>query len=318
MTSSNMIALIIVIVVLLAMPIGWFLGRGVSWVRMQQSTRRWRRQSIVYAAYEAPNNLSPAEVAFLYDRRFGEQELLAMLFDLELRQKITLKTLPDHYGEVDFHIRVISEPMADDLRVFEQELLVSLIAFGATASWHAVKADNSIWKSTIEHTLEEALIEKGYLQPETSFWQKSSLYLCVGALLAVLTVVLPAILANDMQTPRSSAALFGDTYADLRHDMAVFVVFMLWTAATAVYAFSSYVGISAFRRAMNVQKGTRLLRSIWPQIEGFRQYLVVVEQDRIAFENKTAREAARQSALAYAVGLNLTTRWEARFVDAQP
>ncbi len=64
---------------------------------------------------------------------------------------------------------------------------------------------------------------------------------------------------------------------------------------------------------MDIGKGTAQLRSLWPRLAGFREYLQVVEQDRLRFDNAHLRTATRNHTLAYAVALHISTRWEDRF-----
>ncbi len=297
--------------VFIALPLGWVIGTVGRQLRIKRAAWYWRRHTIIYAEYEPPDNLRPGEIAFLYDRSFGEAELLATLFDLELRKKVILSNLPSKNDAVDFRIRVVSKVVADDLRDFEQETLATLKGYGQTATWSQLKLDTAIWDSNIETHLESELQQKDYFrQGSTSFWSTIG-FVAFGMIMAGLTVVLPT--ATSEHWLHKQPVSPGDTYAGLNHDIATFEVTLLWSIAAVAYGLAFYFAVSAYRRAMDLEKGTPHLRTVWPHIEGFRQYIRVVDQERIQFENQELTVHARQQALPYAVALNLSTKWQARF-----
>ena len=294
--------------VLAALPAGWLLGKFVQKIRVSGQRRSWQHHSTIYAEYASPDNLHPGEVAYLYDRVFGQAELLATIFDLELRKKVRLDQSPSKAGEVDFEIKVPGPSVDPDLSHFEQEVLITIKSYGAKSLWSQLKYDTAIWDSSIEQTLEAGLTQKGYLQPETSSFVKIIKYLLIGAVIAGLTVVLPLYLTEAPSQPFA-----GDTYASLRRDMAVFQVSAFWLLASAAYGIAVYYGVATYYRALDMRKGTAKLRRLWPHLAGYREYLRVVEQDRIQYENQTLHLAARAHALPYATALDLSTRWQQRF-----
>lgn len=58
---------------------------------------------------------------------------------------------------------------------------------------------------------------------------------------------------------------------------------------------------------------TPLLAKVWPQIEGFCEFVKVVELDRIKFTNQDTQGEYQHALLPYAIALNLPTHWQNRF-----
>lgn len=291
-----------------AAPLGWLIGRLVRklWVFLERV--HWSRHNVIYAEYESPNGLKPGEIAYLYDRVFGEQELLATLFDLELRKKVELSTLSSNRSGPDFKIQAHCEVVDTELLNFEQEVIATIKSYSQNATWSLLKTDTAVWDSSIELELQTGLQQKGYIKSASSRINAYLKYFLIGAAISSLFIILPLFIENtgNIATP-------GDTLVDLQRDLAIFTGGMLWLIASALYGIAAYFGFSAYYNALDVGKGTQYLRKLWPHMVGFREYLRVVEQDRIQFENSTLKYQARQKALPHAVALNLTTRWQERF-----
>lgn len=293
---------------LVAVPAGWGLGVLMRMARIAANARRWRQRSVIIAEYEAPDNLKPAEIAFLYDRTFGEEELLATLFDLELRQMVSLKAVKGS-READFTITLRCKGTETGLEPFEQELLLS-IKVQRTPTWRLLKTDSSIWDSDIETIMESSLRQKGY------FWYPSknkrwAIFWLYGLALALVTIVLPVGISEGWFT--TVTPVVHDPYSSLSQQLAIIVVGIVALFAGGMYALAVYYAYAAYSRGMDLERGTNRLVALWPYLEGFKEYLRVVEQARLEFENETLKEKARARVLPYAVALNLPTAWQARF-----
>ena len=294
-----------------ALPIGWLLGVLVRRIRTASWQRYWRTQMTVYAEYEAPDGLRPAEIAFLYDRSFGEPELLATIFDLELRNKVTLNPVKSENGP-DFTIRLHTKPLHDSsLSDFEQEVLLSIKALGSAPRWSELKADAAIWDSGIERNLEFSLRQQGYFWHVSPARRMKWWLIAIGAICALITIVLPMMIGDNwVNRPLPS---LDNPHEVLGRELSFFIASMFWLGATILYALTAWGVYAAYHRGLDLEAGTKRLQLIWPHLEGFRVYLQVVEQDRLHFANKTLKEQAREKALPYAVALNLSTSWQARF-----
>lgn len=58
---------------------------------------------------------------------------------------------------------------------------------------------------------------------------------------------------------------------------------------------------------------TEKLKTPWPQIEGFREYVRQVDLDEIQFESSKLKMVSKNKNLPYAIALGLNTEWESRF-----
>ncbi|HTE57788.1 MAG TPA: hypothetical protein VK694_03505 [Verrucomicrobiae bacterium] len=295
----------------LALPVGWLVGVLSRQIRIANAKRRWSKQQTIIAEYTAPNDLRPSEIAYLYDRAFGEAELLATIFDLELRHKLALKPLThSKLGAIDFHMRVTTDIVKDrEVTSFEEEILLSI---QHDPTWRVLRSDAKLWTSGIQLQLEADLRAKGFLHRPSSVGGTWLRYFFVGGLISIPLIILPPFLNGDWGTTEASLGP-NNPYISVHRDTALLTLAILWGIGSILYGLASYLAAASCKRAMNMEKGTFLLRRAWPHIEGFRQYIEVVEQDKIKFENTALREAARQHALPYAVALNLSTDWHKRF-----
>lgn len=55
--------------------------------------------------------------------------------------------------------------------------------------------------------------------------------------------------------------------------------------------------------------GTPKLKAIWPDIEGYRQFIKLVELDRLRYDTEQTEHKIKNSALPYAVALGFNTGW---------
>ena len=236
---------------------------------------------------------------------FGEAELLATLLDLELRKLVTLAP-KKHSGGVNFTIH--ASPGAEHQTLgFEQEVLLCVKVLKKDADWQQLKNDTRIWDGSIEHTLEHTLRQKGY------FWHEgegatTATFILVGLIAALGLIVAPAIISIGWTT----TPLTGE-FDELDRDISMFAVSVMATVGVLVYALAAHLGFSAYRRAMDMERGTKRLRMVWPHLEGYREYLRLVEQDRIKFANLEQKGHAHKKLMPYAIALNLKTNWEIRF-----
>lgn len=290
------------------------------------------RQTII-AQYEAPTGLTPAEVAYLYDCTFGEEELLATLFDLESRGK--LKLTPVKGEGKNFHIQALCKGNDPDLAAYESDIVISCITSPTESTWSTLRTDTVLWDNSFEATLESVLQDKGLLDLDRDKERKARWTLLGIAL--VLSFVVLWLPVRPFNAPRISDAFWlgsqppavedlsgehsivlssrstDDPFAQLDAQVALFFIGMLCLVQAALLYWSLRVTRSVYLRALNMERGTKALRTLWPELDGYRLFLQQVELGRIRFANESDHQQALNQALPYAVALNLTTRWQDRF-----
>jgi hypothetical protein len=296
-------------IILVSIPIGWISGIIVKKLMISNSQLSIKSQNTIYSEYNPPLNLKPAEIAFLYDKSFGKEELLATLFNLEQRGMVNLSKVNPVISDSNFRIILNTEPMNKKLDEFEQEILLSIKSLKSDNTWSNLRNDTEIWDSAIENKIEFALSAKGLFLYPASRSETVKKFFIIGGIIAFLCMFLITTFFNITVLDTSST----DVYKDLKNDITIFVIFIYWLLLSCVFGIATYYGMSSYRNALDISKGTLLLKKIWPHIEGFKEYLEVVEQDKIKFENETLKVDARQHALPYAVALGMRTNWESRF-----
>lgn len=306
MTTIVFVFVAILLILIIAGPIGWILGRirRLLWIK----TARYKHQkdSLVVAQYAPPNDLSAAEIAYLYDRTFGEQELLASLFSLEQHGKLRLEKVKST-DTANFKVVPLSKGTEKDLSSFNQELILSIRAM-QHQDWLSIKKDNNLWENGFERYLERDLQAKDLILLPDDLHRQKIITLFIGVLLAFLATF-GSFWVNgeslDIRSENQFEVLGGQIYT--------FVLLVLMAIETALLYAALRFATAMFCRGSNTVQGTALLSKLWPEIEGYRQYVQQVELDNVVFDNENSQQSTIQTVLPYAIALNLTTRWENRF-----
>lgn len=338
MTAIFGVLLLGVILALLLPPLCWVAGRIVRWFWMRAGRKIQKGRQTVVAQYEAPAGLRPAEVAYLYDRTFGEEELLATLFDLERREKVKLSPIEGEKG--NFRVTVLCKGTEPDLIDYESDILLSCLHPTTEATWAALRTDTVLWDNPFESALEHSLQKKGLLNAEGD-GERTVRWVLAG-IAVLLSFVVLCIPVRPFDSPRitdifsanpqpfvsidkagdaqnrtivsSSTARDLDGFARLDAQVTLFFLCVVCLVQAALLYWSLRVSRGLYLRALNMEHGTKALRTLWPELDGYRLFLRQVELDRIHFANESDHQLVLDSALPYAVALNLTTRWQDRFM----
>jgi hypothetical protein len=298
---------IAILFMLIASPLGWITGQIIKKIVTITTRRYWSHQNTVIAEYAEPYGLRPSEIAFLYDRSFDENDLLATIFDFELRGAVSLQPYKEGTAR-DFLIRA-NKYNVDALKEYEQEVYFAIKSY-PEVMWSKLKASTQIWDSSIEIKLENDLEQQGYFWTKTSYSYVSRFWV-IGCVISGAVIILPGLWSDSWL--QNTASLPNADFNNLEIQFRWLTFGVLWIVATIVLSLCFYFFFESYTKAFDLERGTQRLYAIWPKLEGFREYLRVVEQDRIKFDNETLRENAREQTLPYATALNLSTRWEKRF-----
>src|SRR6185369_10292857 len=85
--------------------LGVVLARLLAWVSATAQQRLLNERHTVIAEYDAPKQLTPAELGYIIDARFGSNELLATIAQLYAKGAVKLQALDGG----DFQITVIND-----------------------------------------------------------------------------------------------------------------------------------------------------------------------------------------------------------------
>lgn len=238
------------------------------------------------AQYDPPENLSPAELGYLIDSRISKPELIGTLFDLEQRGFLTISS-----GGLE-GLKVERLPgMADiTLRAHETFVLDELSGNTPLAIFLITKMSGfkkAVLGSLREHNLVKSPSEvvKYYVRRSTIAYAGISIF-----------IMLPSLGS-------------GRNIFDIIGSFILLSIFLL-----PMLVVSTFIVAKIYDNIVG-QPGlwTEKLKTLWPEIQGFREYVRQVDLDEIQFESSKLKMVSKNKNLPYAIALGLNTEWESRF-----
>lgn len=242
---------------------------------------------LIIAEYEPPDGLSPAELGYLYDSRFNMTEIYATIISLEQRGLIEIVKGGVWGQEV---MRTTKQPH-DQLKKHEAYLLKQI---PEDKPYHVYSLRYNLG---FKRKVWESLTDQGYVKE-----QKNLIYFMANRTAVAyvsITAVLALLVASGSDTGKISGfLLFFAVFA------IAFAPLILPLAIIASSMYDRVAGRHGF--------WTAKLKKIWPQIEGYRNYVEQVELDNLQFESAALKERSKNKVLPYAIALNLNTGWRKR------
>lgn len=284
--SFSGLSAIIALFIFLAIPIALatlIVGRSSRFAHR----KRQLIQNVIIAEYEPPANLTPAEIGYLFDSRFDKTEVVATLVDLEQRGLVSLS-----YSKVDgLHVEKIVVELPNDLKEHELYLLDNLGA-SSNLSLYSLKIING-FKSRVKKSLKN----QGFIKPQN----ETVSYYAQRTLVAYFLITIPMFLWLMSGSDKS----FGTAIMAFIFIFILSFPFLLGLALVAGFIYNNLVG----------QPGlwTDKLKSMWRELEGYRDFVEQVELDELQFESEDLKIRSKNKALPYAIALNLDTDWQRRF-----
>lgn len=291
----ELILLPVVVAYVAVAGLAWIVGRFIRYSTVRQIRRKRLADQTVIAEYVAPPNLRPAEVGYLYDQMAGEAEYMATVFDLEQRGYLVLGADNERRS---FRAHATNKSIGD-LEPFEAEVYANAQrAVSRRGRWFEYA-----WGNRFDTLLTRAAEDKGFIKPPR---HAAALRISnIGILLAVLGT------SWGLFVLRFGNSI--DSYAELSDLMTALLIVLMMTIVGLLLAPVLRMGFVVYVRAKSFADATKSLDALWSQLEGYRQFIELVEFDKIRFSNETQREKARHEVLPYAVSLGLDTHWQERF-----
>jgi hypothetical protein len=285
--SFSGISAIIVLLIILAIPIA-IVTTVLGLTSRFTQRKKQLFQNVIIAEYDPPANLSPAEIGYLFDSRLDNTEVNATLVSLEQRGLVSFS-----FSTLDgLHIEKNITHMPTNLKPHELFLLDSLKA----------KSNLSLYSSKImtgfTESVNKALLTQGYVKPSRANYG----YFGQRTLIAYVLFTVPLFFwfiygAKDIV----GAVIFGFILIFL----VGFPVFMI-LAPLAGFIYGKIVGTPGL--------WTDKVKSIWNEIEGYRDFVEQVELDQLQYESEDLKIRSKNKALPYAIALGLNTEWEKRYL----
>lgn len=252
----------------------WLIVKLFSALSLLRIQHYWHSKQTVITEYKTPHNLTPAELGYIFDRRFGRNELLATV--VHLYQKGRLKLTP-----VGRDIVITKDGMKKTNRGLDDSEAVLTAAitysYGGQRSWNEMSSIFSRetgvrWQ--YELAIIGQLIDKGYLteraknEPFVDRFIKSLISFSITWALYFTTY-------GQLLTGR-----------DAFERIDAFMTFLLVLPLFCLVWLGFYVYLSVLSHEIRLSAGlprfaTEKLRSQWRDVVGFRDYLRVVEWHRL-------------------------------------
>ncbi|MBU0706030.1 DUF2207 domain-containing protein [Patescibacteria group bacterium] len=127
-----------------------------------------RGRGTIIPQYEAPDDLTPAEMGTLYDEKADIKDIIAAMIDLCVRGYLVIKVLPKAQGHIfkqdDYELQKTEKPKPGDkgLSKFESKLLRAIFGNGDIRKISALKNKFYTHIPDLTSSLYDGLVEKGY------------------------------------------------------------------------------------------------------------------------------------------------------------
>ena len=251
---------------------------GIAWAHIRYRIRK--RRQLVITRYEPPEGMSPGDVGLLNNNTTNEVEFSATLIDLASRGYITIE-----YGEKKVFFRTKQKytfhrrnPGSDDeLRDYERELLNALFYKGSPVDLEDVdKTEMQKALKEMHEDIKDRLVEQGYYEKPPKWVKNFKNATWMSVVMAVIYFINP---------------------------------FLLIAVALVVVGYASWRGVFTL-----ASRKTRKGYTGWAHIEGFKEFLMMTEAERMDFHEAPERTPEEFSKfLPYAIALGVEDKWAKQF-----
>lgn len=264
-----------------------FLAAGL---RQKSHSLQLNENNTIISLYEPPFDLTPAEMGYLMDSKFGAHELMATLLDLEQRQHIHLNKHP----VIGF---TITKTDKQAIGLTEHEI------YAMTKLTHVNNVSMALGSATKEFRIlvMKSLSEKGFLK-RSKIGAHYVLRRTILWNIAITITVFVGLLFSQMG---SSGATFSDALSEF------------WGVSIGLFLFFSplsFLAGSIFDKIVgHTNVWTKEAKPKWAEIQGYREFVKLVELDRLKFESAELKTATLNRARPYAVAFSFNSDWQKRF-----
>lgn len=256
---------------------------GIARAKRKADRLRLLSQRTIIAEYDPPANLSPAEIGFLHDTKLTAAEVYGTIVSLEQQGLVTIAEEQNHLQIVDV------KPAPPDCKEFEKHILLVL------AQHRGQPINRKLLTSTVRSAnqiIKKQLQDQGYLASPLE-GLKQSLF----ALIIIVTTLIMLTVALFRPNSLSEIGAFA------------FFVIILWP----IYLVVSVFLYATFKKiAGESWLATPKLKRIWSGIEGYRQFIEIVELDNLQFDSQNVKGTTKNETLPYAIAFEFNTGWRKR------
>lgn len=270
--------------------------------------RRRLAKNTITAEYEPPLGFNPAEIGYLFDGKVRDHEIGATIISLVQSGYL-------HVKKVDGRKRIFAGPRVGiDLKPYELKLIeVADTSTGATLHEMLHKFVH-LKTATIEAnpaTMQFAFLNLVHADLQKRNYVKKSSYMSfingslkIAILLQVLVFFVPLGLLWLLGTLNNGTVDFQILAGFVLAGLVLSGIFFLPFFIVGILLF--YIRGRIIGREWII---TPKLERLWPQIIGYRQYVRMVENERLEFNTKDLAQVSKNDTLPYAVALGFVKNW---------
>lgn len=255
------------------------ISRLSSTVAFIRSQRRLAKDKTLIHEYKAPAGLTPPELGYLLDRKFRDNELLALLVSMHQAHIITVK---NEHGEL-LITNGSSKKQHQGLSLLEIEVISLLEKRSGKIMWKSfsksVNAGNT-YHAQFERLVHQEMETKGYFEKDALRSVASTMkrvQLIGGLSLSIAFVLFPL-----QQAFLYSESNLGPGFASVDKLttglMILGISMILWPVW---YAYVWIISQIIYHGSGLPFGATPKLRSSWPHVHGHMVFLRVVERNRL-------------------------------------
>jgi uncharacterized membrane protein YgcG len=281
--------------------------------------------------YEPPKGFSPAAVRYLRRMSFDDAAFTAAIISLAAKGALTI----DKDGRV-FVLKASADSAAAPLSPDERQLVSKLFKNGNTLR---LQQENHVQLTEAKQALQSSLsvtLETQYFLRNTGFWVLGLLISALPILVTALgsqlhpaaaflifwvsgwsvgVAALISMVISCFTGRRIMQGLFLSAFAAPFVAGEIFGLFMLWLTAGGWFVSIFIITIACHAAFYHLLKRpTAMGRQTLDEIEGFREYLTVAEEDRLNLLNPPEQTPQLfERFLPYAFALDADQQWSQSF-----
>lgn len=304
---AMIIVVLIAVLVACSLPLLFIAAR----LRMRAREAAIKRKEYVVTQYAPPFSLTPAEMGYIYDLSFGDNEKWATLFDLMLRGKariidethITLTSQDTSNLTATEKAAIDYATLPPDAAV-QQEAATSL---GGGFGFSRTLRPKALFRVTVYNSL----VQKGVLKPHRFML----LFVRALAVAAILSIIIAALIVvasvANIQSLISSDAQASSLMVGIASGMLTWLGFMVFGGGAIICIVAGVAVMHLWTRiAGNGWLATKQYSGLWAEVEGYRQFLTAVDLPELEFALKSeASDSPLLQSLPYAMAFGIDIKW---------
>jgi hypothetical protein len=290
------------------LAVGAFIVVPLAFFRKWYFYRRRLKKQPITAEYEPPLDLNPAEIGYLFDGKLREREVAGTIIHLIQRGLL-------HVKKTEKGKRIFAGPRVDDnLKTYETKLIEEADVDGGVESKQLLRRFTYIKteqvgmvaasKSFLFTQLVHSDLQRRQYVKNNSTKAFFSVTLKIALALQIILVILPAIGLWILITLHEGTA-----------NIESLGLFLLISVTFCIVSIIPFMVVSMI---LNILRGriigrewivTKKLERMWPQIVGYRQYVQLVESEKLEFQTSQIKKVSKNETLPYAVALGFVKNW---------